>query len=90
MHLKSGGHYTDVFTGTQTYLCNLSLSDLEARLDPRQFVRVHRSHMVNIRYARAFERVDENFTPVMNDDGKVRVPVSRSNVQKVKDILGLS
>ncbi len=89
IHLKSEGHYTDVSTRDENYLCNLSLSDLEGRLDPREFVRVHRSHMVNIRYALEFQRVDENFALVMDTAGRVRVPVSRSNVQKLKGILGL-
>lgn len=90
VHFKAEGHYTSVFTDTQAYLCNLALSDLELRLDPGKFVRVHRSHMVNIRFAAAFEKVDEQCTLVMRSHDEARVPVSRSNVQKLKLMFGLN
>lgn len=78
-----------MFTDAQAYLCNLALSDLELRLDPGKFVRVHRSHMVNIRFAAAFEKVDEQATLVMRtQDGPASV--SRSNVQKLKLMFGLN
>ena len=83
-------HYTDVSTRQDSYLCNLSLADLEARLSPEQFIRVHRSHMVNIRHAGSVERSDDGFALVMNADPVVRVPVSRSNVHRLKYMLGLS
>lgn len=90
VHFKAEGHYTSVFTGTQTYLCNLALSDLELRLDPDKFVRVHRSHMINVRFAAAFEKIDEQCTIVMRTQDEARVPVSRSNVSKLKLMFGLS
>ena len=37
-----------VHAGGRTFRVNLPLSDLERRLDPRLFVRVHRSHVVNM------------------------------------------
>lgn len=90
VHFKAEGHYTSVFTEAQTYLCNLALSDLEIRLDPGKFVRVHRSHMINVRFAAAFEKVDEQCTIVMRTQDEARVPVSRSNVQKLKVMFGLN
>jgi hypothetical protein len=91
MHFKADGHYTSVFTERARYLCNLSLSDLEARLDATKFVRVHRSHMINLHYASAFEKVDDQCCIVMlggSDEG--RIPVSRSNVHKLKLMFGLT
>lgn len=90
VHFKAEGHYTNVYTEAQTFLCNLALSDLETRLDPGKFVRVHRSHMINIGYAVAFEKVDEQCFIVMRGGNETRVPVSRSNVQKLKLMFGLS
>ena len=90
VRFKSEGHYTDVFTRQDSYLCNLSLSDLEERLSPEQFIRVHRSHMVNIRHAASVEKSDDGFALVMNADPVVRIPVSRSNVHRLKHMLGLS
>jgi two-component system LytT family response regulator len=36
-----------VHAGGKRYRLHLQLTDLEARLDPARFVRIHRSHMVN-------------------------------------------
>lgn len=89
VHMKAEGHYTEVYTESDHYLCNLSLSDLEERLDPLQFVRVHRSHMVNMRYASAFEKAEDRCVMVMAGAGEPRIPISRSNVSKIKALLGL-
>ncbi len=88
--LKAEGHYTEVLTEDDRYLCNLSLSELEERLDPMQFVRVHRSHMVNLRYAGAFEKVDDQCVLVMDGAGEPRIPISRPNISRVKTLLGLA
>lgn len=90
VHFKSDGHYTSVFTDGQEYLCNLSLSDLETRLDATRFVRVHRSHMINVRFAAAFEKVDDQCVILLHARDDVRIPVSRSNVQRLKLMFGLS
>ena len=90
VHFKSEGHYTIVYTEDEELLCNLTLSDLEARLDPHQYARVHRSHMINMCFACAFEKQDDQCTIVMKTKDEVRVPVSRPNVQKLKTMLGLS
>ncbi|HKK14423.1 MAG TPA: LytTR family transcriptional regulator DNA-binding domain-containing protein [Gammaproteobacteria bacterium] len=89
-HFKADGHYTTVYTENEHYLCNLSLSDLEERLDGTRFVRVHRSYMINVHYATAFEKLDEQCTVVMSTDPAEHVPVSRSNLQKLKLMFGLA
>jgi DNA-binding LytR/AlgR family response regulator len=35
-----------------------TLRELERRLDPRQFIRIHRSHIVNLDHVIAFEPYD--------------------------------
>lgn len=90
VHIKAEGHYTEVFTSRDCFHCNLSLSDLEGRLDPAQFVRVHRSHMINMAHASAFEKIDDQCVLVMSAGGEVRIPISRSKVQKIKDLFGMA
>ncbi len=90
VHFKADGHYTTVFTESHSYLCNLALTDLELRLDPAKFVRVHRSHMVNVLFAAAFDKVDEQYTIVMRSQVEANVPVSRSNVPRLKLMFGLN
>jgi two-component system LytT family response regulator len=40
--------YVVVYAASRTYRLNVQLSALESRLDPAQFVRIHRSHLVNL------------------------------------------
>ena len=46
--VRADAHYTHVFDGSTSYFCSLSIGEIEQRLDPALFVRVHRSHIVNI------------------------------------------
>jgi len=87
VHFKAEGHYTTVYTKSDEYLCNLSLSELEARLPPEKFVRVHRSHMINIHFAKSFVKEDDQCNIIMMND--VVIPISRSKVKMLKTMLGL-
>lgn len=89
VRLQADGHYTTAYTHTESYLCNLSLSDLVNRLDPTRFVRVHRSHMINVRFATAFEKIDDQCVVAMDCEDGVRVPISRGNVSRLKEMFGI-
>jgi two-component system LytT family response regulator len=48
-HLRADGDYTRIYTKDhQFYLCSSGIGQLESRFDPRIFMRVHRSYIVNI------------------------------------------
>jgi NO-binding membrane sensor protein with MHYT domain len=87
--IHADAHYTRVFDGRDTYFCAVSISDLEARLDPACFVRVHRSHIINIRHAAALRRIREQGVIELDGLVKRRVPVSRNRLPKLKAALGL-
>src|SRR3546814_6413611 len=55
--VRADAHYTYVFDGKETHFCNLSISEIESRLDPATFLRVHRSHIVNVAHAATLKRV---------------------------------
>ena len=88
--IKAEGHYSTLFTDDENYLCNLSLSDLEDRIKSEHFLRVHRSYIVNLQYAKAFEKVEEHCYLILDFKDGMRIPISRSNVSTIKEYLGLS
>ena len=51
---EADGDYVIAHSENGRHVLHLSLSRLEARLDMRRFVRVHRTHIVNLEQARAF------------------------------------
>ncbi len=89
VYLQADGHYTTVHTADGAFFCGLPLSELEARLDPRSFVRTHRGYIVNLRHARAVERQDGRAAFVMAAPGSPRIPVSRARADALKKRLAL-
>lgn len=87
--IQAEAHYTRVSDGAETYFCSFSLSDLEARLDPAVFLRVHRSHIINLKHARALERHRAQAIVRLGDRSGAGVPVSRRNVPRLREALGL-
>ena len=89
-YIKADGRYSKLFTDSGDYFCNLSISELDKRLDERRFFRVHRSHVVNLRFAKSFEKIDEQCFLVIDCEDGIRVPISRNKVAGLKEILGLN
>jgi two-component system LytT family response regulator len=58
---------------------------LEERLDPKRFVRVHRAHIVNLDYVRAFKRDARGNLEAELQDG-TRIPVSRARAQELRSL----
>jgi two-component system LytT family response regulator len=75
-----------VCTAETSYTLRESLQALEARLDPRQFIRVHRSAMVRIDAVRMVERLPSDRIALVLDGG-TRVPVSRARREVVMTTL---
>ena len=82
---EADGDYVAAHAGSARHLLHLSLSRLEARLDPRKFVRVHRTHIVNLDRVRAFRRDERGNLEAELFDG-ARVPVSRARAQELRSL----
>lgn len=78
--------YVQIHAAGKAYLKNQPLSELEAQLDPTVFVRVHRSYIVNAGAIRRIEQASKDSHCAVLD-GDVRIPISRSGYQKVRDLI---
>ncbi|GAB4374818.1 MAG: hypothetical protein Kow00114_37650 [Kiloniellaceae bacterium] len=87
--VHADAHYTYVFDGKETHFCNLSISEIEQRLDPATFLRVHRSHIVNVAHAAALKRVRDQGLLELDSAERHQVPVSRSRLPKLRAALGI-
>ncbi len=75
--------YVSLNSEGKAYLKQQTLTDLERKLDPARFVRVHRSYLVNLdRLARIDTEGGEPRAVVLQDG--TRVPLSRSGYQRIK------
>jgi two-component system response regulator LytT len=78
---------TGQVTGTSNYR---TLDDLQARLDPEVFWRVHRSHLVNInRIKEIVPWFSRNYILRMKDGKGTEIPVSRSQTKRLREYLKL-
>lgn len=88
--IRAEGHYTILYEGARKLFCPWSISDAEVRLPKGQFVRAHRSYLVNPAHVTGFERKKDNGVVFFDASGALeKVPVSRSRLQDVRAALGL-
>jgi hypothetical protein len=88
--IRSEGHYTWVHTAQGGQFCNLTIGDLESRLDSHCFLRVHRSYIVNLAQVDEIVRDEGRMTLRMMGSTPVEIPVARSSVARLMDQLGLT
>lgn len=80
IYLEGEGNYTSiVFTDGTKYVDTKSIGVYEDILDPQQFFRIHKSHIVNIAYVKEFLNDDGHFV-VMKDN--TRLAISRLRVSQ--------
>ena len=79
---------SSVFDGTTKLFCPLPISDVEARLDTTRFLRVHRSHIVNIERVVRLKRAGDNGMVELDAADSYAVEVSRSRVGWLKSRIG--
>jgi two-component system LytT family response regulator/two-component system response regulator LytT len=78
---------TGQVAGTSSYR---TLDDLQARLDPEVFWRVHRSHLVNINKIKEIVPwFSRNYILRMKDGKGTEIPVSRSQTKRLREYLKL-
>ena len=82
---EAAGDYVIAHEGNARHVLHLSLSRLDARLDPSRFARVHRTHIVNLDQVRAFRRDARGNLEAEMLDG-ARVPVSRARAQELRRV----
>jgi NO-binding membrane sensor protein with MHYT domain len=87
--IHANAHYTYIFTGADQLFCSLSIGEVEKRLDPAQFARVHRSHIVSLRHVAALRRVGDHGIVQLKSQPPVDVPVSRAKIPILRRVLSL-
>ena len=81
--IEAADYYVELHVGARTYLHRESMAALEARLDTRRFVRIHRKAIVNIRCLREVRRDAGGGLVAVLSSG-VSLPVARSHQAQVR------
>jgi len=83
--IEAYGDYSKLHTLKEVFLSNYGISNLELKLDPNTFIRVHRSSIINIHYIKEVYKNPGSFDVVMQTSNKVSV--SKGYLENLKRLI---
>lgn len=87
LYFQADNKYTSVHTLNREFLIDTSLIDLERKLDPKEFIRIHRATLVNISWIAEIRRLYDGKTSVVLKDAKgTELPVSRMYADNLRNL----
>jgi len=81
--VQAAGNYANLHVRGKVYPLRSTLAELESRLDAARFLRVHRSHLVNVDRIASIEPLDSGDARIHLHDGTV-VPCSRRHREPLR------
>ena len=78
--------YVTIYTANKEYLVSMRLSDLEAHLGRDNFLRIHRSHLINLEHVGSIEPYDATRVEVVMKGGR-RIVASRAGSKRLRDLV---
>ena len=89
-HFFSKDKLTFASADGREHVVDATLAELEARLDPRRFVRIHRATIVNLTFVQElFPAVDGGVVARLKGDARTELSVARDRVRDLKERLGI-
>jgi two-component system LytT family response regulator len=86
-YIEAQDDYIALRSEKKNYLKQQTISSIETQLDPKRFVRIHRSYIVNLERIARIEPYTKDSRVAVLTDG-TQLPVSRSGHTKLKQMLG--
>lgn len=89
-HFYAEDKLTYAGTEAKCYMVDSTIAELEAKLDPKQFVRIHRSTLVNLAYVHElYSYFAGRMLVRLKDAKKTELTVARDRVRDLKERLGI-
>lgn len=87
-YFEAADDYVKIHTATGVFLKNKTMAYFEQTLDTQNFIRIHRSYLVNVQLITRIDPYEkENHLAILSMG--VRLPVSKSGYAKLKQALGI-
>ncbi len=87
--LSARNKSTYAHTFENQYLVDMTLGDLEERLTKENFVRGHRSYMINLNKIKEILRIDGAYVVVVSDRDETHIPVARRQARTFREAVGI-
>lgn len=87
-YLEAADDYVKIITADGTFLKKRTMSFFEQSLTPYQFVRIHRSYIVNTQLITRIDAYEKDSHIVLLNTG-AKLQVSKSGYMKLKEVLGI-
>lgn len=84
--IQASGNYIEVHTAREAYLLRETMARIEPRLDPEQFLRIHRSTIVNLDSVKQLEPWDQGELVMTLKNGK-QFTVGRTYCDRLRRVL---
>ena len=89
-HFYASDKLTYASTPKKDFVLDLTIAQLETRLDPDRFVRIHRSTIVNLEFVKELHSwFSERLLVKINDGKDTELTVARDRVKNLREKLGL-
>ena len=86
-YVEAQDDYVALHSEKKSYLKQQTIASVEEQLDPKRFVRIHRSYVVNLERIARIEPYTKDSRVAVLQDG-TQLPVSRSGHARLKELLG--
>ena len=84
-YIEAYGSYSKIFDSSDGYLSNRGISQLEEKLNPKQFMRIHRSIIVNLTAVKEVSKYGKSYILILKNNEKLKV--SRSYANRIKELI---
>ncbi len=84
-HIEAQDDYVMIYSELGKFLKQKTMKFYEKHLDQNEFIRVHRSYIVNINEVKQVELFEKESYKITLNDG-IKIPVSKSGYSKIKSI----
>ena len=89
-HFFSKDKLTYAAAGSREHVIDQSIAELEQKLDPRKFVRIHRATLLNLDYVHEmFSWFAGGVMVRLKDEARTELSVARDRVRVLKERLGI-
>lgn len=84
-HLRADAKYTQIVARGSSFLVRMPLGELEARLDPTRFLRVHRNAIVNLDFVESMKADEQSQLQILMKDG-TELLANREASKRLRDL----